>query len=212
MNFIRQTNLPYPQPWEFVLKIIGEKQNGIFVDVGAYDGVIVSNTHYFEDKLNWKGLCIEPNPNAFEKLLKSRTSNCINIGISNDDTELEFIKVNGYAEMLSGFKNYISDSHYERINEELVKNGGNIDFIIIKVRKLKDIFIENNINNIDYLSIDTEGNEFNVLNSIDYDTCYINIISVENNDNSTDVKNFLTTKGFCFVTKICGDDIYKNTK
>src|SRR5258706_11369284 len=41
------------------------KRGGVFVDVGAYDGVALSNTYYFEKELGWQGICIEPNPMAF---------------------------------------------------------------------------------------------------------------------------------------------------
>ena len=47
MEFSRQMDLPYPQPWEYVYKLLGEQRNGVFVDVGAYDGTLVTNTHFF---------------------------------------------------------------------------------------------------------------------------------------------------------------------
>ena len=37
------------------------RRNGVFVDLGCYDGVTYSNTWYFERVLNWSGVCVEPN-------------------------------------------------------------------------------------------------------------------------------------------------------
>jgi hypothetical protein len=45
----------------FVLKLLGWKRNGFFLDSGASDGVISNNTHLLEDSYDWKGICIEPN-------------------------------------------------------------------------------------------------------------------------------------------------------
>jgi FkbM family methyltransferase len=212
MGFIRQFDLPYPQPWEYVHKMLGDLRGGFFVDVGAYDGALVTNTYFFEDVLGWDGLCIEPNPTAFESLSTTRKSKCINCGVSDVNGEMEFIKVNGYAEMLSGFKQYLAEDHIERINQEVEKHNDSVENIMVKSRRLDDIFRENNITKIDYLSIDTEGNEFRVLKSINFDECYIRIISAENGDDKSGVKQLLVDNGFSFVANVCGDYIYINNK
>ena len=43
-------------------------KNGIFVDIGANDGITINNTLFFEKVLGWNGLCIEPNDNYFNAL------------------------------------------------------------------------------------------------------------------------------------------------
>ena len=211
MKFIREEGLPDPQPWEFVIKnILNNQENGIFIDVGAYDGNIVSNTFYMEDCLNWKGICIEPNPDSFIKLKSNRKCNCINVGISDVESVMDFYKVNGYAEMLSGFIDYLSQDHKDRIRYEVSKNNDYVEIIKVQSKRLDNILKDNNINYVDYLSIDTEGNEIRVLKSIDFENCYIKVISSENNENSLDVREFLVSKGFIFVRNLCGDDIYTN--
>jgi FkbM family methyltransferase len=209
MKFKREDGLPYPQPWEYVLSLIGDKKNGVFIDVGAYDGDRVSNSIYFEDILEWSGVCIEPNPNAYTKLIKNRNCVCINAGVTDIESELPFYKVSGHAEMLSGFMSYISKEHIDRINIEISRHGGETELVNVKTVKLEDVIKDNNLTNIDYLSIDTEGNELNVLKSINFDNCRITYISAENNDRTEDVKEFLKSKGYDFLNNICGDDIYK---
>jgi len=54
-------------------KVINEallqgKQNSVFVEIGAYDGIKYSNTKFFEYELNWRGICIEPNPDQLKIL------------------------------------------------------------------------------------------------------------------------------------------------
>jgi hypothetical protein len=43
-------------------------RHGTFVDLGCYDGVTYSNTWYFERKLGWSGVCVEPNPTVFPRI------------------------------------------------------------------------------------------------------------------------------------------------
>jgi hypothetical protein len=210
MKFQRQIDLPYPQPWEYVYSILDEQKNGFFVDVGAYDGSTVTNTHFFEDSNSWSGICIEPNPNAYKSLINNRNCKCYNVGISNVESNMKFRKVNGYAEMLSGFLEYLSPEHINRINYELNKNNDTYEDITVKTMTLESILKENNVKHIDYLSIDTEGNEIRVLESINFNDVFIKVISAENNENSNDVREFLTSKGFKLLAKVCGDDIYIN--
>lgn len=211
MKFVRQADLPYPQPWEFVINdIFKQMRNGFFVDVGAYDGNIVSNTAHLEDHLDWTGICIEPNPTAFEKLKETRDTICINVGISDIESELDFYKVNGYAEMLSGFYEYLSEEHKLRIIQEITKHNDSVELHKIKTRRLDNLLREHNITNVDYLSIDTEGNELRVIKSINFDDCHIKVISAENGDGNSELRNFLQSKNFRFLGQVCGDEIFIN--
>ena len=47
-------------------------KNGFFIECGANDGVNQSNTWYFEKKLNWHGILVEPVGNVFDKLKENR--------------------------------------------------------------------------------------------------------------------------------------------
>jgi len=210
MSYNRQTDLPYPQPWEYVLDNIFNRERGLlYIDVGANDGLTVSNTAYMELDLDWTGICIEPHPHAFSRLEKSRECKKYNFCVSDKEEEyLDFYQVNGYAEMLSGIKSEYDSKHFDRINSEIEKNGGEINVIKVKSITLNSILEENNITNIDYLSIDTEGSELSVLKSIDLDKYYVRVISAEHNGYNDDVKNYLIGKGYKFITKICADEIY----
>src|SRR5439155_26700748 len=86
------------------------KRDGVFVDVGAYDGVALSNTCYFEKELGWSGICIEPNPLAFESLSQNRKCVSLNCGVGGEEELLEFLKLPGDLELGSGFIRYFDDS------------------------------------------------------------------------------------------------------
>ena len=46
--------------------IFKNKKNGVYIELGALDGILYSNTKFFEDSLNWKGILIEPHPEKFK--------------------------------------------------------------------------------------------------------------------------------------------------
>ena len=81
------------------------------------------------------------------------------------------------------------------------------EFIRERKRKLIDFFLKtildrHGITHIDYLSIDTEGNELSILKTIDFEKFDIEIIDVENNYNSPDIRNFLKSKGYQLKKKL----------
>lgn len=67
------------------------KMNGVYVELGALDGILYSNTKFFEDTLNWSGVLIEPHPNKFDFLKKNRPNNFLfNNLISCNNESLNF--------------------------------------------------------------------------------------------------------------------------
>lgn len=185
------------------------KSEGIFVDVGAHDGKTISNSLFFE-KIGWKGLCIEPLPNIFSKLIQNRNCICENYAISSKEGEEEFLLVEGYAEMLSGLVKEYSLEHLRRVRDEINFYGGCEKIIKVKTTKLQTLLEKHNITNIDYLSIDTEGNELKVLQSIDFNKTKIFAITVENNYKEKSFREFLTPLGFTLEKVLDIDEVYIN--
>lgn len=100
-------------------------KNGVFVDVGAHDGVSLNNTLYFEKNHNWSGINIEPIKTVYDKLIDNRPKcNNLNVAVCNNDGTTEFICNTGYTEMISGIKNTFDNRHYRRLYIENQKMGG----------------------------------------------------------------------------------------
>ena len=191
---------------EYVVNYFKDKK-GYYVDIGANNGVTGSNTKILEE-LGWCGICIEPNPEIYKELIKNRTCKCIEGAVSDlPDEYLDFCKINGYSEMLSGLLHTYNEDHKRRILSEQQIYGGTREKI--KVRNYNFNVIENTT--IDYLSIDTEGSELNILKCIDFDKYKIKLITVENNYNTEDLKNFLVPIGFKLLTTLSADEVYENT-
>ena len=177
-------------------------KNGFYVDVGAHDGVSINNTLYFEKHNNWSGINIEPIKEVFDKLVSNRPNNInINCAVCNNDGETEFLCNVGYTEMISGIKANFDNRHLERLERENAHYGSTTEVIKVNTKKLETILDENNISHINYLSIDVEGAEFEVIKSINFDKIFIDVIGFENNYNDTSVPivKYLENKGFIFI-------------
>lgn len=185
------------------------KRDGIFIEIGAHDGITHSNTYFFEKTLGWSGICIEPMPNIFEALKKNRSCVCLNCCIYNQEKSVPFIFVEGEANMLSGILNTYHAKHLLRLKTEIIKNGGSYKVIDVPAYTLNTILNQYNFKKIDYLSLDTEGSELEILQSIDFDQFHIYCISVENNYDDSRIRFFLESKGFKFIKFLWDqDEIY----
>ena len=182
------------------------KKNGFFIEIGAYDGISGSNCYHFERFLNWDGIAIEPSNIQFEKLKKNRKCKVLNNAISNEVKEVEFIEVTEGLTQMSG----INDSSFER-NFKIISNNqaSKTDSIKLKTITFDEIVPKNK--DIDYLSIDIEGGEMNLLKSIDFKTNSIKVISVENNiPKEQNFKNFFEEINFTYLDRIGQDEIFYN--
>jgi len=179
-------------------------KNGFFIDVGAHDGITINNTLYFEKYNNWTGINIEPIQSIYNKLCINR-SKCINLNcaVSNNDGESEFIFNSGYTEMISGLKQHYDQRHFKRLEHENNIMGGSTEIINVKTLKLETICDKYNINHVNYLSIDVEGAEYDVIKSINFNKVFIDVIGFENNyeDSSIPIIEYLETKGYSIIKK-----------
>lgn len=177
--------------------------DGIYVDIGAHDGVSASNTFFF-DQLGWKGVCVEPIKDRFLELEKNRTSKNYNCVISDlDAKEVEFCKIDGYAEMLSGIVENYTETHKQRILNECEQYNCRREKLLIENKKFSDIAPNKFIN---FLSVDTEGNEINIIESINHEDFIIDVICFEDNNNF-DLENSVLKKWFSFDANLFGQDI-----
>jgi len=179
-------------------QVFFDRRDGLFVDVGAHDGKSFSNTFYFEKKLGWSGICIEPLPDVFALLEACRDCECLR-GCAYNDTGVSAFTVVKNKNMLSG------------LSEHLEKNPNAIGKSEIETDtfRLSDVFSERSIDTVDYLSVDTEGSEMQVLTGIDWDNVHINAISIEHNgylaggaQRKKTIFDFLSKRGFDLVASI----------
>lgn len=177
---------------------------------GAFDGVHLSNTYFFEKKFTWRGILAEPNQIYFDKCCKNRTCivdhRCV---WSDSRRHLNFSMVPKSPELatLELFEN--SDCHMAARQVEK-------SVVSVETISLLDLLIEHRApRSIDYMSIDTEGTELEILRSFDFNRYLFKIISVEHNFTVNREKLFelLTGNGYFRLPRSVSycDDMYINT-
>ena len=191
-------------------KLFPGKKGGTFVDIGANDGITLSNTYLLET-MGWNGIAVEPIPTVYEKLAKNRQCITVNGCIAPKTGKDHFRVITGYSEMLSGLVDEYDPKHLERIENELDSHGGDFNDIEVNCYNFNELLESNGISQVDYLNIDVEGVEYKILNSIDFDRIQVSIIGVENNYLDTTIPKLLMGKGFEFHS-IVGDEFYRNKR
>ena len=179
-------------------------KNGVFMDIGAHDGVSLNNTLFFEKSHNWSGINVEPIKNVYDKLVQNRPiCTNINCAVNNTDGFAEFICNTGYTEMISGLKDEFDIRHLTRLKNEINKKGGTTEIITVETKRVETICDEHQIDHIHYLSVDVEGAEFEVIKSINFDKVKIDVIGFENNyeDVSAPIVEYLVNRGYIMFYK-----------
>jgi len=132
------------------------KTGGKFVEIGAYDGITYSNTKLLEDNHQFTGFLLEPDPGLYKKLTVNRPrATCLNVAVSNVNTPSRFSQ--------KGAESKISET----------------GAIFVNRRPFSHIQREQNITNIDFLVIDVEGHELEVLEGIDWKTLGVGVVCIE---------------------------------
>ena len=192
--------------------IFKNKKNGIYIELGALDGVLYSNTKFFEDTLNWTGILIEPHPYKFISLTKNRPNNFLFNNLVSCHTEpLEFrYFVDGHA-AVSGVENTLSRSHFEQYFDNSYWNMLPQSKMFIKPKSLTEIVKETKLTHIDLLSLDVEGHECEVLISWDFsvpiDIILIETLGVELEKEEL-CREILIKNNYRLVTKWQHNEIY----
>lgn len=175
------------------------KEGGFYVECGACDGEFQSNTLYLELKRNWTGLLIEPNRKNYQQLLKTnRRAFYINACLSpyNHPAVLKFKE--DWA-----------------IGHLMEQNPGGSKTVDVQCFPFYSILLALNIKHIDVFSLDVEGAEVSILETVPFDKVDISMLNVEYQHvrgGSDFLQTYTESKGYVTVQKVFRDLIVKKKK
>jgi len=186
-------------------KVLNRLRNGVFIDVGAHDGITLSNSYFFEKHRQWTGVCIEPADRPYNLLSQNRPNVIAVKKVAYNDTKprVQFQEISGYCQMLSGVEENYDERHKSRIQKEMRHVGGSLETVQRETVTLDAICKENDIKHVNYLSIDTEGSEIQVLQGLDFDIVKVDVVGVECNyaEDEKTITDFLLARGFSLHCK-----------
>jgi hypothetical protein len=159
----------------FVLYYTKSKKNGFFIEIGGGNGFDLSNTYLLEKKFKWTGIICEPN-----KVLQKNISNLRSAKLIKEPITRRCLKNINFYENIDPYQSSII-----KINnfKEVVKiNSLSLNYL------LKDF---KNNKAIDYISIDTEGNEVEILRNFNFKKFKVKIFTIEHNFNKINRKKIL---------------------
>lgn len=180
---------------------------GVCIDVGAVDGINMSNSLHFE-KNGWFCICCEANPDMYEDLKMNRLEAVHGAIGAQDLLEVEFNIVNLTAQ--GGNETAVSAV---TIDERLLRQH---EFLQPQIRKinvpmysLDTVLLKYPaVQNIDFVSIDTEGTELEVLKGFDINHWQPKLFVIENNYNDPEIEEYLNTFGYIKVHRLAVNDFY----
>jgi len=187
---------------DLILKYFSNKRNGFFIEAGAWDGEDLSNTLYLETQMGWTGLLVEPNRGVYQKLLgKKRNAHSINSCLS----------IKGYAEKVK----FDTADVFGAIEDEENPNKADLldlrnryqnqfrhkdiarETIVVQCFPLYSLLLSLGNPRVDFMSLDIEGSELEVLRTIPFDKVHIELFLIETaHSNETAITQLMTQNGY----------------
>ena len=197
--------------WEF----FEHRKSGVFVDVGAFDGVHLSNTYMLEQQ-GWRGICVEPHPKYAEICAANRPgSKCVNVACTHTSCEA----VRFFADEMGLLSSLEAGAEKSKDIKSRYENRGvhfdGLDEITVPGMRLDDILAEhmNDDNSIDVLSIDVEGHEVGVLEGFNLERWRPRVIVIEANkdEERREIDKYLGAGGYVFARRLGVNLFYVGT-
>ena len=180
--------------------------NGFYIEIGANDGVLQSNTLYYEKNKRWSGILVEPIKEKFKNLKKNRSSEnfFFNKALVSFEYQRKTIPMI-YSDLMTTTKEVKNldlkkqllegDKHlniYEKKNEFIAETSTLNEIIILSTAPKM----------IDFFSLDTEGYEEEILNGVNFNEFNFKFLLVECINNFEKINLFLSKKNYRFLEKI----------
>ena len=184
---------------------------GYFVELGANDGISQSNTKHLEMWRNWSGVLIEPSPLSFQKLLETRRNS--NVFVNAACVSFDFAKPSlmlRYANLmttpLEGKSDIPGKHDHVDTGRKYLKKDEKVHDFEIEAKTLTSILDEARAPSvIDFMSLDVEGGELEVLCGVDHEKYRFTWILIESRSPET-LTEYMKSFGYELDSKLNSHD------
>lgn len=184
-----------------------DKNDGVFVEIGGYNGWRGSNAYFFEKTCNWTGVIVEASPTQVKEIPKYRNAEIVHAAISDVNGEAEFIDIVSGLTQMSGLISEYPDDMLAKVRNY---PGNRENIVKVPTMRLDSLLDSYGMKHVDYCSIDVEGAERNILSTFDFNAYDVTVFSIENNssDYSRSLAGILEPAGYRLAEVIGSDEIY----
>ncbi|WP_238547882.1 FkbM family methyltransferase [Meridianimarinicoccus roseus] len=185
--------------------VFGSRRDGVFLDVGGYDGTTGLNTYFLERCRGWSGLLIEPAKVPFQRALAARSCTCLNLAVGDSSGTGLFLEVEQGMTQMSGLLSsydpmFLSAVRADPRHRERLRK--------VAVRTLASILDEAGIGSLDMVSMDVEGGEMAALAGFPFDRVRVGAWLIENNLASPEIARFMAAQGYAVAGFLGRDEVY----
>jgi len=185
------------------------KRAGVFVDLGCYDGITYSNTWFFEKKLGWTGICVEPNPAVFPRIRQqAERSSGVQLALSDRAGTMNMVAAYMRSSLNSSFVDY----------QFLAAAGVSTPTVQVSVTTptlLLDSYLPSSANRrIDYVNIDVESQELAILGVWPFGSYCVDVFNIENQPAAGEpstlpqLRALLLPQGYVHMLRIGVDEVF----
>jgi FkbM family methyltransferase len=184
-------------------RYFGEKDKGFYIDIGAHHPQRFSNTHYFYLR-GWRGINVDAMPGCMGIFNKIRPEDInLEVAISNVEQELIYYEFNEPA--LNGFSKELAEERDGLGNYRVIATH------LIRTRRISEILDKYlpEDQKIDFLSVDVEGLDLEVLKSNDWDKYRPKLVLAESlstpsldNLSASEICKYMESKRYCLYSKL----------
>jgi FkbM family methyltransferase len=190
---------------EHISKYFDSNYIGTCVDIGASEPIEGNNTYFFES-IGWDVYCIEANPNQYRKL-KDKRKNVFSFACGCENLEqVEFTICSIFDGQNQGAVSSLRVD--ERLLSEHMQYNPVLEKVKVRLRTLDSFLEEQSISKIDFISIDTEGTEVDVLKGFNIEKYHPKLLVIENNYNYDELELYLKKYGYIKDKRIEVNDFY----
>lgn len=195
---------------KILFDIFHKKTTGLCVEVGANNGIDDSTTFFFES-IGWKCILVEPNPSLCQKIRTVRNALLFECAASNQSDVRTLYVVEG-AERSDGMSTISAD---EEVHHNIERHGFVSKPVSVRTMTLDEILMEANITgDVDFISIDVEGHEYEVLEGFSLEKWRPSVMLVEDNSNfeNTVVSKYVKKFGYVRFMRTGVNDWYAHKR
>lgn len=194
-----------------ILPFFSNKKKGKLIDIGAADGIKNSNTRYLIEQLEWGGILVEPHPTYYNELKKLYVNNSDivlkNVAVYKEVGELPFY-IYGYGSDEPAQVSTLSETFRDKVSK--IYGNKYEKPVMVNVETLANIFKGNP--DCDFLSVDCEGVDIEVLCSNDWNTYRPSLVCVEHSMPIIDLDSCMLNFEYKLHNRTHGNSFYIDNK